>query len=114
MTSPVIPVLIYEEAPDGMVVHGEVHLGEARNWLHRATGGLAPPRTLTQLNGGLVVHVDDVDAHFARTRDAGAGAVIDREPTDQGYGQREHGARDTEGRHWSPATSTAAPALPDR
>ena len=86
MTSPVIPVLIYEDieaahdhlvqvfgftsdgierTPDGTVVHGEVRLGDARIWLHRVTGDLASPRTLDQLNGGLVVHVDDVDTHFA-------------------------------------------------
>ena len=107
MSSPVIPVLIYEDiqaaqdhlvhvfgfvsdgierAPDGTVVHGEVRLGDARIWLHRVSEDLASPRTLTQLNGGLVVHVDDVDAHYQRARDAGA--VIDREPGDQPYGQR--------------------------
>jgi uncharacterized glyoxalase superfamily protein PhnB len=73
---------------------------------------LAAPRTLTQLNGGLVVHVEDVDAHFARARDAVA--LIDRVPDDQPYGQREYGARDLEGHHWWIATPTAAPALPDR
>jgi uncharacterized glyoxalase superfamily protein PhnB len=133
MTSPVIPVLIYEDieaghdylvrvfgftsdgverTPDGTVVHGEVRLGDARIWLHRETGSLASPRNLTQLNGGMVVHVDDVDAHFARSRDAGA--VIDSEPADQEYGQREYGARDLEGHHWWFATPTTAPALPDR
>jgi len=133
MSSPVIPVLIYEDieaahdhlvrvfgftsdgverTPDGMVVHGEVRLGEARIWLHRVTGDLASPQTLSQVNGGFVVHVDDVDAHFARARDAGA--VINSEPADQDYGQREYGARDLEGHHFWFATPTAAPALPDR
>ena len=133
VSSPVIPVLIYEDieaahdylvrvfgftsdgverAPDGTGVHGEVRLDEARIWLHRVSGDLASPQTLTQLNSGLVVHVQDVDAHFARARDAGA--VIDREPNDQPYGQREYGARDLEGHHWWFATSTVAPALPDR
>jgi uncharacterized glyoxalase superfamily protein PhnB len=133
MTSPVIPVLVYEDieaahdflvrvfgftadgverTPDGTVEHGEVRLGEARIWLHRATGDLASPQVLSQLNGGLVVHVDDVDAHFARAREAGA--VIDREPEDQPYGQREYGARDLEGHRWWFATPTDAPALPDR
>ena len=76
MSSPVIPVLIYEDieaahdhlvhvfgfasdgierAPDGTVVHGEVRLGDARIWLHRVSEDLASPRTLTQLNSGLVV-----------------------------------------------------------
>jgi len=133
VSSPVIPVLIYEDieaahdylvrvfgfisdgverAPDGTVVHGEVRLAGARIWLHRVGNDLASPRTLTQLNSGLVVHVEDVDAHFARARDAGA--VIDRVPDDQPYGQREYGARDLEGHHWWFATPTTAPALPDR
>lgn len=133
VTSPVIPVLIYEDieaahdylvnvfgfssngverTPDGTVVHGEVRLGEARIWLHRVSGDLASPRTLTQLNGGLVVHVEDVDMHFARARDAGA--VIDREPEDQPYGQREYGTQDLEGHHWWFATPISPPALRDR
>ena len=95
---------------DGSVVHGEVRLGEARIWLHRVSGDLASPRTLTQLNRGLVVHVDDVDAHFASARDAGA--VIDSEPEDQPYGQREYGALHLEGHHWWFATPTEAPARP--
>jgi MerR family transcriptional regulator, thiopeptide resistance regulator len=100
------------EHPDGTVVHGEVRLDGARIWLHRVGDDLASPRTLTQLNSGLVVHVEDVDAHFARARDAGA--VIDRVLDDQPDGHREYGARDLEGHHWRFATPTAAPALPDR
>jgi uncharacterized glyoxalase superfamily protein PhnB len=49
-------------------------------------------------NSGLVVHVDDVDAHYQRARSAGA--RIDSEPVDQPYGQREYGARDLEGHRW--------------
>jgi uncharacterized glyoxalase superfamily protein PhnB len=133
VSNAVIPVLIYEDieaahdhlvrvfgfssdgverTPDGTVVHAEVRLGPARIWLHRVTDDLASPRTLTHLNAGLVVHVDDVDAHFARAR--AAGATIDREPEDQPYGQREYGARDLEGHHWWFATPTAPPALADR
>ena len=133
MTCSVIPVLIYEDieaahahlvrvfgfasdgverTPDGTVVHGEVRLGDARIWLHRVSDDLASPRTLTYLNSGLVVHVDDVDAHYRRAKDAGA--IIDREPEDQPYGQREYGARDPEGHHWWFATATAPPALADR
>jgi uncharacterized glyoxalase superfamily protein PhnB len=133
VSSPVIPVLIYEDieaahdhlvqvfgftpggverTPDGTVVHGEVRLGDARIWLHRVTDDLASPCTLTQLNGGLVVHVEDVDKHFARARDAGAD--IEREPADQPYGQREYGARDLEGHHWWFATPMTAPSLDDR
>jgi uncharacterized glyoxalase superfamily protein PhnB len=133
MSSPVIPVLPYEDieaahdylvrvfgftgdgierTPDGTVVHGEVRMGEGRIWLHRVTDTIASPKALAQASGGMVVHVDDVDTHFARARDAGA--TIDSEPVDQPYGQREYGARDLEGHHWWFATPTAPPALPDR
>ena len=53
---------------------------------------------------GIVVHVTDVDEHFARARDAGA--TISYEPTDQPYGQREYEACDPEGHRWWFATPT--------
>jgi uncharacterized glyoxalase superfamily protein PhnB len=49
-----------------------------------------------------VLHVDvdgDIDAHCARAR--AAGAVIDREPEDQFYGDRTYSAIDPEGHVWS-------------
>jgi uncharacterized glyoxalase superfamily protein PhnB len=39
--------------------------------------------------------VDDVDAHFARAK--AAGAVIAREPVTQDYGGRDYIAKDPEG-----------------
>lgn len=116
----VIPVLTYRDIPaahdflvrafgfgaggvehvDGRPIHGEVLVGSAPVWLHRVTEThhLASPRTVDVANGGLVVHVDDVDAHYARAR--AAGAQIDSELIDQPYGQREYGARDLEGHRW--------------
>lgn len=127
----VIPLLVYEDIeaahdflvrafgfepggverdPHGNVVHGEVRWADSVIWLHRVTEehDLASPRSTGPATGGLVVHVDDVDAHFARARDAGA--AIDSEPRDQPYGQREYGARDLEGHRWwfaTPITDTA-------
>jgi MerR family transcriptional regulator, thiopeptide resistance regulator len=85
---------------DGQVVHGEVVVGDGRIWLHRVTPEheMASPRAMDAATGGLVVHVDDVDAHFEHAR--AAGATIDTEPTDQEYGQREYGTRDLEGHRW--------------
>ena len=96
-----------ERDGDGQVVHGEVVVGDGRIWLHRVTPEheMASPRTMAAATGGLVVHVDDVDAHFERAR--AAGASIDRDPTDQPYGQREYGARDPEGHRWWFATPPA-------
>ena len=95
--------------PDGGVarlrVHGEVVAGDQPIWLHRVTPEheLASPHLMKAQTGGLVVRVDDVDAHYARSR--GAGASIDSEPADQPYGQREYGVRDPEGHRWWFATA---------
>jgi MerR family transcriptional regulator, thiopeptide resistance regulator len=96
------------EMPDGTVVHGEVRAGDRRIWLHRAEGGMTTPNQAGALTGGVVIHVADVDAHFARTKAAGADIV--REPTDEDYGQREYDVRDPAGHHWYFATPTSAPA----
>lgn len=98
---------ILERDGEGRVVHGEVSMNGTAIWLHRATAnhGLASPNALPEVNSGVVVLVPDVDAHFERAR--AAGAVIDREPADQPYGQREYSARDPEGGRWYFATRTA-------
>ncbi len=121
----VIPLLVYEDIErahdflvdafgfgaggverdgDGQVVHGEVVAADGRIWLHRVTPEheLASPHSMNAQTGGLVIRVDDVDAHYARAR--AAGADIDQEPADQPYGQREYGARDLEGYRWWFAT----------
>ena len=44
------------------------------------------------------VYVDDIDAHHARAKEAGA--EITREPEDQFYGDRTYGAKDPQGMSW--------------
>ena len=59
-------------------------------------------RTAAEAGGATVslyLVVDDVDAHAARARAAGANIVM--EPRDQDYGGRGYGARDPEGNAWS-------------
>jgi MerR family transcriptional regulator, thiopeptide resistance regulator len=100
-----------ERLADGRVVHAEVRAGSRRFWLHRIdeAGKLVPPARLGAASGGIVVHVDDVDAHHDRVR--ATGAEILSEPTDQDYGQREYGVRDPEGHVWWIATPTRPPAI---
>src|SRR5215211_1951920 len=71
-----------EKTANGRAVHGEVRVGGTAIWLHRVTAEhkLASPETVETAGAGIVVHVADVDAHFARAR--AAGAKIDQEPTD--------------------------------
>jgi MerR family transcriptional regulator, thiopeptide resistance regulator len=86
--------------PEGQAVHGEVRAGSATIFLHAAAAEhrLESPLGADVANSGLLVQVDDVDAHFRHAR--AAGARIDSEPVDQPYGQREYGARDLEGHRW--------------
>jgi len=86
--------------PSGRPVHAEVSTGDSVIWLHRVDPdhGLVSARSLPAQPGGLVVFVDDVDAHFRHARSAGA--PIDSPPTDQPYGQREYSTRDPEGNRW--------------
>jgi MerR family transcriptional regulator, thiopeptide resistance regulator len=117
----IIPILVYEDieaahnflvetfgftsgglhrTEDGTVVHGEVRMGDAAVWLHAVAEEhqMATPRGSKQSYGGLEVIVEDVDAHHARSK--AAGARIERPPTDQPYGLREYSARDPENHRW--------------
>jgi len=85
---------------EGRAVHGEVRGGNAPICLHRVTAEhqLHSPLVSDVANSGLFIDVDDVDAHYERA--CAAGAMIDSEPVDQPYGQREYGVRDLEGHRW--------------
>ena len=116
----VVPLLVYSEIPQahdflvnafgfesagvdfdrqGRAVHAEVRAGATSIWLHRVTDEHRLASPLTGAAGsGLVVFVDDVDAHHERAK--AAGAAIESAPQDMPYGQREYGARDPEGHRW--------------
>ena len=76
--------------------------GDRRFWLDASAGALTSPLQAGVRTGGIVLHVANVDAHYERTRSAGA--TILGPPTDQDYGQREYGLRDPEGHDWYIAT----------
>jgi uncharacterized glyoxalase superfamily protein PhnB len=88
------------DMPDGSVGHAELGFGDevvmlASEW---EVGGVVSPLRLPALHAQIHVRVDDVDAHFARAR--AAGATIAAEPTDQDYGERSYRAIDPEGQRW--------------
>lgn len=89
-----------QRMPDGQPVHAEVRAGDALVWLHRTSAEhhLDSASASDVAHAGLVVHLDEVDAHYERAR--AAGARIDSAPADQPYGQREYSARDLEGHRW--------------
>lgn len=89
---------IAENDRAGNVGYREVRAGDQVIGLHPASDDFRSPRSLGGVTGMTVVAVDDVDAHYARSVEAGAEIV--EEPVDQPYGIREYGARDPEGQLW--------------
>ena len=89
---------------DGRVGHAELELegGVVRVASLWPEMGFASPRELTAVHGQTYCVVDDVDAHYARAR--AAGATIVSEPADQFYGARVYRAVDLEGHRWMFAT----------
>ena len=83
------------------VVHAEVYAGDGVIWMHQESPHhrLASPATSGSASHCMAIDVDDVEAHHARTKDAGAEIV--HEPADMPYGVREYSARDPEGGLWS-------------
>jgi DNA-binding transcriptional MerR regulator/predicted enzyme related to lactoylglutathione lyase len=86
------------QADQGRYVHGEVCAGDHVIWLHPSADQYKSPKNLGAATGMTVINVDDADAHYRRC--TAAGAEVIEEPTDQGYGVREWGARDFEGQLW--------------
>lgn len=88
--------------PDGKIAHAEMTLGDGLVMMGCPGAEYRNPKRLGQTTQSLYVYVDDVDAHCARAKKAGA-KIVD-EPADQFYGDRRYGAEDPEGHHWYFAT----------
>lgn len=89
--------LVYGE---GLIMVGEERVGTASRWNVDMKSPLSLAGANTQ---GLMVFVDDVDAHCAHARAAGA-KIVD-EPSLHDYGEenwadRSYGALDPEGHMW--------------
>jgi uncharacterized glyoxalase superfamily protein PhnB len=83
--------------PGESVMHAELAFGGFTVCLG-TPDGQKPAGKLPQRHSAVMVYVDDVDAHCARARKAGA--KIETEPADQFYGDRTYNARDLEGQLW--------------
>lgn len=99
-------------ADDGKLSHGEMLAGACggRVMLSNAPSGYQNPQRLREryaparewlavpwVMDGVLVYVDDVDAHFARAK--AAGAAILTEPED-GFPARRYRTEDIEGHRW--------------
>ena len=86
--------------PDGAIVHSEMEVGEGVVMVGGTTyPGRKSPRALGGANTqGAQIFVENIDAHYARAR--AAGATIAHELENKDYGDRGYGALDLEGHLW--------------
>jgi uncharacterized glyoxalase superfamily protein PhnB len=93
---------VYEAG--GLVAHAELTFGNGMVMLGSVKDSeygklLVRPTDAGGVTMSTYVIVDDVDAHFARAKTAGAQIV--REPVTQDYGGRDYTCKDPEGHAWS-------------
>ena len=76
----------------------QMHLGNAWIMLRKAEEGRASPAELGYGTQSLTVFVEDLEAHFVRSKEAGAKIVEDLHETE--YGELQYAAEDLDGHHW--------------
>ncbi len=88
------------EGPDGAVAHAELQRDNETIMLSGAfpDGGLSGASELSARHASVCLYVDNLDAHYAAAK--AAGAEIVQEPMDQFYGDRTYRANDPEGVGW--------------
>ena len=98
------------ESEPGRIEHSELTFGEAvvmvgdeRRMVERNWPMVSPRSTGGKVTQSVLLYLDDVDAHCARARAAGATIVM--EPKTEDYGEeywsdRTYGCLDVEGHHW--------------
>ena len=116
----IIPYLYYQDGPaaleflrkafgfeertrelraDGTLMHAEVvYRGNVVMLGTPVDNGPLPLRDLPTRHSSVMCYVDDLDAHFAKAKEAGA--TIVSELQDKSYGDRMYAATDPEGHQW--------------
>jgi uncharacterized glyoxalase superfamily protein PhnB len=97
-------------SPDGVLTHGELEVGDGIIMLATPTPDYQGPKhhrencevarkwsRVPYIIDGVLVQVDNVDAHCERARTAGAVILSEPETTDDG---RRYRAEDLEGHRW--------------
>jgi uncharacterized glyoxalase superfamily protein PhnB len=84
----------YGDPADG----AQMHLGAAWIMLRKARPGGGAPAQLGFATQSLTVFVEDVEAHFERSKSAGAKIVEELHETP--YGELQYGVEDLDGHHW--------------
>src|SRR6266576_4362547 len=81
------------------IAHAQMKLGPGVIMLGSGKHGPGTDNPWNTVKQGVYVYVEDVDAHYARAKAAGAEIVMELEDTD--YGSRGYSVRDLEGHLWS-------------
>jgi len=76
----------------------QLHLGNAWMMVNAAKEGAKSPTQLGYGTQSLTIFVEDVDAHYARAK--AAGAKILEQPHETIYGEHQYAAEDLDGHHW--------------
>lgn len=97
---------------DGTIVHAELDAGGSTIMLATPSADYVSPKRLREVSpearkmaevpyviDGVLVEVDDVDAHFAHARDAGATILSEPEDVPEA-GVRHYRVEDPEGHRW--------------
>ena len=90
---------------DGSLLHGEVEFEGNVVMIGTPVDADGVPKRLREQSvrhASIMCYLDDVDAHYARAK--AAGARITSQLADQEYGARSYTAEDLEGLHWHFAT----------
>ena len=102
------------EGDDGGIVHSELTYGEGIVMVSQSGGNKAHPerdqsfQKSPRLLGGantqtMMLYVDDVEAHYARAKEAGAKMTMEPKTSDYGeeyWSDRGYECVDHEGHHW--------------
>jgi len=84
----------YGDGPNG----GQMWAGKAAIQVRQAADGQKSPAQLGYGTQSLTIFVEDVDAHYARAK--AAGARIIEAPHETAYGEYQYAAADLDGHHW--------------
>ena len=80
------------------VAGAQLHLGNAWIMVADERPRSKSPASLGYDTQSLTVFIEDVDAHYAKTKSSGAKIVEELHETE--YGERQYGVEDLEGHHW--------------
>ncbi len=121
----VVPVLVYDDVskalefllgafgfserlraggPGGRIMHAQLSTGNGAIMIGAQGGEFRPPNS-SSVSQYVVVHVEDLDAHYERAKRYGAHILSD--PADKPFGERQYSAADPAGHRWTFSQSIA-------